>query len=122
MKTLNRDNTSRIANVALLAVLYGMVLASLTGCAGTTPQARWAEKRQALTSINDTFSDAVDAGQLTDRQTVDIGTVLKMATTYLDTAKQELPEGGATFEGYLQKTKRILELMQIQLAERKENP
>lgn len=119
---MHRNNASRIANATLLALLYGMVLMFITGCAGTTPRARLAEKRQALTSINDTFSDAVDAGQLTDRQTVDIGTVLKMATTYLDTAKQELPEGGATFESYLQKTQRILELIQIQLAERERKP
>ncbi len=112
MKTINRNS----------AVLAMFVLAFLTGCAGTTPRARLAEQRQALTSLNETFSDAVDAGQLTDRQTVDIGTVLQTASGYLDTAKQELPEGGATFESYLQKTQRILELMRVQLAERERKP
>ncbi len=116
-----RDNASRLVNGAILLVLYVAVIAIASGCAGRTPDAKWAEKRQALTSLNNTFIAAAERKQLTDRQQVDIGEVLKMGTRYLKLAKQELPEGGTKFEQLLIQSQRVLDLIEAQLVT-KETP
>lgn len=80
--------------------LLSVVALTLTGC-GTTPEARWAEQRQALTLTQDGLVAANAAGWLEDEDFVATSQYVRAARTALDRAESFLPAGGGFFEQYL---------------------
>lgn len=82
-----------------------LALATATGCA-TTPQDRWFQQREALTTANRIYLANVPV--MTDEQIVHYGELLQTARAQLDQAKTQLPGGGAAFDTALDMVEALL--------------
>jgi hypothetical protein len=72
----------------------------LAACAGT-PTNRWAQARTTLTRTQDTILIAHEAQMIDDATLVKADPMIKSARAGLEVAEQQLPEGGTTFEHYM---------------------
>lgn len=87
------------------ALLLAPVLALAGGCAAT-PEDRWYQQRDALNAANRVY--LANQANLTDDEIVTYGELLQAARASLDAAKNLLPQGGPTFNAYLDIVESIL--------------
>lgn len=104
---------SDLLNIAV-AGLLGCCL--LGGCA-TDPQTRWAQGREALTSATLLATQAVEAGKLSDRQILAVDAAIQSARRALEVAETQLPDGGQTFDSYMNIVSGVLDRLIETLSE-----
>lgn len=108
----NIDKLDKLSMVALCAVL----LFGAGGCVGTgpntTPEDRWYEARSRLNTANSVFVAWARTQDLTDPDAAhtakEWGEALQTARFLLNESKLSLPDGGDTFDAYLQAIERAL--------------
>jgi hypothetical protein len=89
----------------------------LAGCAAT-PSKQWAQGREALTTTQNVLLQQAAAGNLSGEDLIAIDPLIQSARTALDVAETQLPEGGKSFESYMQIVESILtKLLEIQAKE-----
>jgi hypothetical protein len=87
------------------------------GIVADTPAKRWAQEREALTSLNGVFGQLIAANKLSDKQIVEYGTTLSAASSLLDTAQTSLKANDGTFDSTLQQVSDMLTSLQAVLTE-----
>ncbi|QDU33052.1 hypothetical protein KS4_10930 [Poriferisphaera corsica] len=75
------------------------------GCA-VTPEDRWYQQREALTTANHIYLAHVP--NMSDQQVVHYGKLLQTARASLNQVKEQLPEGGGPFDSTLNTIEQIL--------------
>lgn len=98
-----------IASVSILI----LIAAFIAGCA-TSPTAKWAQAREALTTAQDVLVLQHESGRVNDVDFVRIGEYFAPARAALDQAAVYLPDGGKSFEDRLSVVKAFIKQMQAQ--------
>lgn len=96
-----RSLTQRLmlSRLAVLAFLATIVL-TMTSCADT-PSKRWAQGQETVISFQNLASQQAEQGRLSDQNIVTIDLFFQSARQALQVSEQMLPEGGKSFEQYL---------------------
>lgn len=89
----------------LLPLIIVLAFASTAGCAAT-PEDRWYQQREALTTANAVY--LANLPLMSDEQIVHHGELLQAARSTLEQAKAHLPGGGSSFEAALDVVEAIL--------------
>lgn len=98
-----------------VVILLVLALCSVAGCA-TTPEDRWYQQREALSTANRAYLANVPL--MSDEQIVYHGELLQAARSSLEQAQAHLPGGGPAFDTTLD----IVEAILIRLATQNSNP
>lgn len=96
---------ARVGRFAVLALLGLAVI--LGGCA-SSPTTRWAQQREALTSVQDTISDLHESGVVSDRQLLEVHPYLVAARTALADAEAHIGDAGPDFDDALSRARRAI--------------
>ncbi len=102
------DGSSSGSTTGLLILLLAGLALSFGGCAAT-PQTRWAQARESLTSATQLATLAAKQGYMDDKQIVAVDTAIQAARAALTVAETQLPNGGQTFESYMDIASAVLE-------------
>lgn len=87
-------------------MLLGLVVI-LGGCA-SSPQARWAQQREALTSVQDAVSDLHEAGLLSDDELLAVHPSLVAARTALAEAEAHIGDASPPFDDALMRAREAI--------------
>lgn len=107
-ETITMSRTTNAKTGTLAALLLGVLGAALCGGCAADPTARWAQARDTFTQAEKQVLLQHKLGNVSDRDLIALDAFAQAIRSALAAAEQRLPEGGKTFDWYMDLAEDVL--------------
>jgi len=100
-RSLSASRPFSILSLCFIVILCLMTLAAFSGC-GATPSKKWAQAAVTLDTSQKMVLHQHKVGNIDDKTLVQLDLFAQSARSALAEAEKQLPDGGKSFESYMQ--------------------